>query len=206
MKKSQQKNKLFDRLVTVLLVVITMACFGVVLQTALTGDVTLFGHRIFYVTTGSMEPTIPVGSLLWVDVETQDYQVGDVITFTSKDSAIYGLPNTHRIVEVLDEGYRTQGDANSAPDLQIVASQDIIGEMDGQVTMLSSIGPLISFASTKWGFLLLILCPLLLATLACMREFLKVYQEEVRKAAQEQLQQIQTPPSQDELTDKEEKP
>ncbi|MEX2292938.1 MAG: signal peptidase I [Acidimicrobiales bacterium] len=76
-------------------------------------------YRTVSVLTGSMQPTMPPGSLLVVvPVEPASLAVGDVITFEAPtvDHPVV----THRIVQVLESGehpvIRTQGDANDAPD------------------------------------------------------------------------------------------
>lgn len=79
------------------------------------------------VLTGSMEPTIPVGSLIYIkEVQPENLQPGDVITYHLTDDTLV----THRVVEVnTQEQYViTQGDANSEPDGQIQFEQ-IKGKM-----------------------------------------------------------------------------
>ena len=103
----------------------------VLLTVALVG-VRIIGLQPFVVLSGSMEPTYPVGSLIYVkSVDYKQLQVGDAITYMiSQDTVV-----THRIIEVLaDEEdpdtvrYFTQGDANSAPDGTSVHYKNIIGK------------------------------------------------------------------------------
>lgn len=77
---------------------------------------TLFGYQIYEIQSGSMDPTLPVQSLILsqqVD-ENDTLKVGDVITFIHNDVTI-----THRIIDVRtdEQGvkYQTKGDnaANS---------------------------------------------------------------------------------------------
>lgn len=51
------------------------------------------------------------------------YRIGDVILFESGSSTV-----THRIIEVTDNGYRTQGDANNVPDGEI-RREAVIGKV-----------------------------------------------------------------------------
>jgi signal peptidase len=73
----------------------------------------------FIVTSASMTPTIPVGSVVVVDpTAAQTMQVGDIGTFVAPES---GLRVTHRIVEVQGGAgsarvYLTKGDAVRNPD------------------------------------------------------------------------------------------
>lgn len=112
-------------IITTLLVIL-----AVLLAVALTG-VRLIGFQVFTVLSGSMEPTYPTGSLIYV--KTVDYRQlssGDVITFMLDESTVA----THRIVEVVpDENdpsvlrYRTKGDANDAVDGSLVHYKNVIG-------------------------------------------------------------------------------
>ena len=103
----------------------------VLLAVALVG-VRIVGLQPYVVLSGSMEPTYPVGSLIYV--KSTDYKqltVGDPITFLVSEDTVA----THRIIEVLpDEDdpntirYFTQGDANDAPDGSSVHYKNIIGK------------------------------------------------------------------------------
>jgi signal peptidase I len=83
---------------------------------------TLLGLQRYVIVSGSMVPTISVGSVVYDEVvPVEDLEVGDIITFVPPSE--YGIddPVTHRIVEIGtgDNGettFRTQGDANAAPD------------------------------------------------------------------------------------------
>ena len=103
----------------------------VLLAVALVG-VRLFGLSVYAVLSGSMEPTYPVGSLLYVkEVDHRSLQVGDPITYMLDEDTVV----THRIIEVLPDEtdpqtvrYFTQGDANDIPDGSSVHYKNIIGK------------------------------------------------------------------------------
>jgi signal peptidase len=77
------------------------------------------GYKPVAVYSGSMRPTLGVGSLA-VDrvVSAQTVRVGDVITFN--DPYVRGRLVTHRVVQIVPTkhglAYRTKGDANAARD------------------------------------------------------------------------------------------
>jgi signal peptidase I len=77
------------------------------------------GYKPVAVYSGSMRPTLGVGSLA-VDrvVAARTVRVGDVITFN--DPYVRGRLVTHRVVEIVPTkhglAYRTKGDANAARD------------------------------------------------------------------------------------------
>ena len=65
----------------------------------------VFGKSIMQVVSGSMEPTIYPGDYILVEkVSYDELEEGDIITFYSSDSSILGMPNTHRIAEINEDG------------------------------------------------------------------------------------------------------
>lgn len=117
-------KKLWNWMTTVLV------CAVVILALLLVG-VRLVGFQVFTVLSGSMEPTYHVGSLIYVkDVDPFELESGDVITFMLSEETIA----THRIIEVVPDEvdasvvrFRTQGDANEAPDGSLVHYKNVIG-------------------------------------------------------------------------------
>lgn len=92
----------------------------------------LAGFRTFTVMSGSMEPDLPVGAMIYVrPVDYRDLKVGDVISYVANDDKTVV---THRIVEIeVDESdstvwrFRTQGDANNSPDAKLVHYKNVLG-------------------------------------------------------------------------------
>jgi signal peptidase len=80
-------------------------------------------YQVCSVLSGSMEPTLPVGSIvILAKTEGSQLNVGDIITFSYPNH-----PNqlvTHRIYQVKQgtagPGFVTKGDANNAPDNWVV--------------------------------------------------------------------------------------
>ena len=91
------------------------------------------GYSIMKIISGSMEDEIPEGSYILIrEIDPAEVGEGDIITFYSSDYMIYGLPNTHRVVEppiVTDEGieFVTKGDANPINDKVTAKGEDLIG-------------------------------------------------------------------------------
>ena len=71
--------------------------------------------RLVSVVSGSLEPTIPTGSLCIVNIRRpyEKVEVGDVIVYVRKYD---GLRIIHRVIEVTDEGLVTKGDHNQISD------------------------------------------------------------------------------------------
>lgn len=88
----------------------------------------LLGYQSLAVLSGSMEPEIPVGSLVLAkEVDVTELESGDVITYRLTGNTLV----THRIVEKNAEEAQliTKGDANDAPDAAPVAFGNVIGEV-----------------------------------------------------------------------------
>jgi signal peptidase len=117
------------------------------------------GMNFFTIYGGSMMPTIPIGSVVAVkSVEASAIKVGDTVAFrtgTEGDKVV-----THRVVEVSNDSgalsFRTSGDANANPDANVVLAENVVGKVWFHVPFL---GYLSFFATTKLGFILLIVVP-----------------------------------------------
>ena len=136
-------------LLTVLLALIAVFNVACYVKQKKTGDCcpTVLGLGMAVVMTGSMEDSISVNDLV-VIYQTNDYHVGDVITFQGNS-----YPITHRIVSIQsDENgnqcYTTRGDANNTDDDEISADK-IIGEV---VLVIPRLGTLQAFMQTPKGF------------------------------------------------------
>lgn len=87
----------------------------------------IFGINNKVVVSGSMEPNIHVGSLIYIrNVNFDNLKVGDVITYSLGDSTI-----THRIISIDYDSLTciTKGDANESIDLSAVTSSQIVGKV-----------------------------------------------------------------------------
>ena len=90
------------------------------------------GFRAFTVMSGSMTPVLPVGSLIYVKpTDPATLKSGDIISFVANAEKTIV---THRIVSVVPDTtdpsilrFKTQGDANSTPDTNLVHSNNVLG-------------------------------------------------------------------------------
>lgn len=104
----------------------------VVVFAILIAGVRLFGIQVFTVLSGSMEPEIKTGSLIYVkDIEPEELKSGDIITFMLSEETTA----THRIIEIIPDDedpdvirFRTKGDANDNPDASLVHCDNVIGK------------------------------------------------------------------------------
>ena len=102
-----------------------------------------FGYMPFAVLSGSMEPELPVGSMVFVrQVEPTDIAVGDNATFYRSDGAVV----THQVYEVdpVAQMIGTQGIANKNADGSIMH--------DAEQTPFSRVIGTVSFCVPYLGF------------------------------------------------------
>ncbi len=120
----------------------------------------VLGIRPAVVLSGSMEPVIQTGDLIFLhEIDAAELGEGDVICYLSSGKAI-----THRIVGVTSDGegerrFITQGDANNAEDRLAVTAGQIQGIWRGG--RIGGLGSLVLFMQTTTGMILFIICPLL---------------------------------------------
>ena len=106
----------------------------------------IFGYQIYSVISGSMEPEIPVHSVIYVEeAAPEEIAAGDIIAFQSGDSII-----THRVVEnhVVEGTFTTKGDANAQKDMEDVR----YGQLSGRVARhYPLIGGVMTLYTSKIG-------------------------------------------------------
>ena len=83
----------------------------------------ILGYNYKTVLTGSMEPAIPVGSIV-ITKEQSSYEIEDIISFQEEGAII-----THRIISIDRERYITKGDANNVADTEKVQQKQILGKV-----------------------------------------------------------------------------
>ena len=142
----KKAGKIFSRIMAVISVVIFifgLTIFVSVLRASAGKAPSVFGFSVLQVTSGSMEPEIPVGGIVIVrKVKPDSLKVGDVISFYSNDVDISGKVNTHSIIEIKqsesgEKIFRTKGDANEYADTAAVFEIDLVGKM---IMNLGSVG------------------------------------------------------------------
>ena len=87
----------------------------------------LLGYEVYTVVSESMEPALPVGSLVYAKSEDPaDLLPGDIAVFFRNGSEV-----THRVVEnrVQERELITKGDANEQEDIMPVPYGDVIGRV-----------------------------------------------------------------------------
>ena len=156
---------------------VTVVAFLLFLVVALFG-VRFLGIQVYTVLSGSMEPSYPVGSVIYVkDFDPDALWVGDVVTFEVENDLVV----THRIVSVettKDDPdtlyYRTKGDANDCEDAGLLTEDHIIGK---PFFMIPKIGFIADFMHSNFGRMISIVLVALVILLTVLAEHLKDSEE-----------------------------
>ena len=126
-------GKLISAIGTIILIAAIIACLGL--------SVPRFaGIEQYVVISGSMEPAIPVGSMVYsAQTDPSTLEAGDIIVFYSNEAG--STPVTHRVVEnhVADGEIITKGDANAQNDMSPVIYANVLGKLVLHVPMLGYI-------------------------------------------------------------------
>ncbi|MBR3345342.1 MAG: signal peptidase I [Solobacterium sp.] len=124
----------------------------------------LFGYDMYNVVSGSMEPAIPTGSMIFVKpAEAKNIAEGEVIAFYSGGSVV-----VHRVTNnnTVEGKISTKGDANADEDFNSVLYKEVIGVVKYHVPYLGDVSSNLTSAFGKVYLLALIILGLLFHLLA----------------------------------------
>ena len=131
----------------------------------------LAGIKTFVVISGSMEPAIPVGSMVYSkEVDPKTLETGDVIVFYSSNDVQGGagagdvIPVTHRVVlnDTTNGEITTKGDANEKNDISKVAYLNVEGKVIFHIPQLGYMAAPLASVTGKIALALIILAGYLL--------------------------------------------
>ena len=188
----ETKTKTGGIVSAVILVLAVVLAMVVCIQVLTRGYVTIAGNSLFRVVTGSMEPTMPVGSILICrDTPIDDIREGDIVCFRSMGSAGVGKIITHRVVAVLQNGdgdtlLETRGGANLSADGNYVQADNLIGRVVWYAGQESKV---LTFITSRFGFLSCIAIPILLVSTLILSESVRSIHKDLQEAM-EILEQI----------------
>jgi len=161
-KRPEKKGgKFFPALCNVIGTLLLLLVIAVSLPLALPR---FLGVEAYHVETGSMEPAIPAGSLVYVDpVSPETLEPGDVVAFYSKDTVI-----THRVVEnhYFYSELITKGDANEKEDIKPVRYDEVIGRVTVHFPVIGRFLSVYALPVSKIYLLCLAACGVMLNVLA----------------------------------------
>lgn len=127
---------------TILILLVIVLCSMLVLPG-------IFGYHMYHVLSGSMEPEMPVGSLVYVQESVpEEVEAEDIIAFygSLEDEGII----THRVVEnkIVTGTFRTKGDANEKEDPMPVPYDNYIGKV---VFIIPWLGKVLTCMTSLYG-------------------------------------------------------
>ena len=182
--------------VVVWLIVVLAVCmmiFTVVsVNTFDRNDRSLFGYKAFIVLSDSMSKTdFNAGDLVFVkQVDPATLNEGDIIAYTSQNTANYGETVTHKIRTLTkdangDPGFITYGTTTDTDDEVIVTYPYILGKYQGRIPKA---GTFFNFLKTTPGYVVCILVPFLLLILIQGLNSIKLFRR-YRKERMEEMEE-----------------
>ena len=83
----------------------------------------LWGKRTLVIISGSMEPILKVGGILYYEkINLDDFKKDDILVYQLNEHIV-----SHRIVNINEYGFETKGDNNNSNDSYIVDKNNVIG-------------------------------------------------------------------------------
>ncbi len=160
-KKRKRGRKMLAAICNILGIGILLVCIAIALPLSLPR---FMGYQAYHITSGSMEPEIPVGSVIYVKYEDPEFvPEGAVIAFFSNNTIV-----AHRVREnrVLEGVFITRGDANNMDDPEEVRYRDLIGVVKLHIPILGSYLAVFSSLAGKIYVLVFALCGIMFNLLA----------------------------------------
>ena len=122
--------KCFRTVGTILIIIVILLCVPLVLPKML-------GYQVCEVVTGSMEPELQVGSVVYIQkCDANQIKVGDIISFyvgIDEENII-----SHRVVEIKEnQTFVTKGDSNNYNDDSVVDATHMIGKVKFKINNIS---------------------------------------------------------------------
>ena len=120
-------GRLLNAIGVIIMVIVVAACLSLVIPR-------IAGYDTYVVVSGSMEPAIPVGSIVYSEeVDPALLLPGDVIVFV--DESRGPTPITHRVVvnNTDTQTIITKGDANQHRDVNPVTYDNVVGRVKAHV-------------------------------------------------------------------------
>lgn len=155
----------------------------------------IFGYKALIVRSDSMSATdFNAGDLILIkEVDPSTLAVGDIIAFTSQDSANFGETVTHKIRSLTtqngEKGFITYGTTTNVDDAAVVTYPYVLGKY---THCIPNVGTFFNFLKTTQGYILFILIPFLLLIgwqgISCVQLFRQYKKEQMAEINAEKAQ------------------
>lgn len=155
-------NKYFKttfKIVEAIIVILMVLYLTFVVVQRITGNKSILGYRVFTVATGSMIPEYNIDDVLLVkEVDRNQLQVGDDITYLGNKFDVNGRIITHRIIEINEETNEiTTKGINSKTEDPTIDDNQIYGKVIGKIPVITTINHVVK---NQYGFFFLIFLPI----------------------------------------------
>lgn len=173
---------ILDKILFFLLLSIIVFSTFILLQSKITGrSPSINGYKLYVVDSGSMTPTLKVGTLIVVK-ESQDTEIniGDIITYHGADTSVV----THRVLEIDTENgtwFITKGDANETEDPMPVESNKLIGKVTFSIPY---VGFILQLVRSKFGIIGIII----LVLIAIITQYIKPKNDQKQNTNDEEVE------------------
>ena len=194
--------RIISNTVSTLILIVSIILCAVVVISAKSGSgaPNFGGYSFLAVRSNSMEDEFYVGDLIVIRRfnAAHQYKVGDIISFMATDLAGDRFINTHRIIEVVENGgvsYVTKGDNAEKPDSKRVnpSKTRILGQYTGK--RIAGLGKVLDFAGTSKGILFTVVIPAALIVIWQLLNYLLSLSEQgLQPVPQTQTAAAQTAP------------
>lgn len=145
MKRRKRLSGIFYAVGSIMMFLVVALCLPLTLPR-------LLGYEAYAIVSGSMEPQIPVGSLVYAKaLAPEEIEVGDIIVFYGGRAG--EAVTTHRVVENRNAGkeFITRGDANAGDDMEARPYANLIGRVEYTLPYFGRLSLMMSMASGKAG-------------------------------------------------------
>lgn len=135
------------------------------------------GINPYIILSGSMEPTIETGSVVFINTKDKDIHKDDIICFHIGEEG-KEVTVTHRAVEVEDGVITTKGDNNEMIDANQLTEKNIVGKY---MTHIPKVGYLMSKINQKQKIAIIIALFAANGVCFCLENFLEEDEEDEEK-------------------------
>ena len=160
--KKKKRQDIINNVITGILLILIIVCAYFFYQKFIQKEnpINLFGYKSFVILTGSMEPNLKPGDMIFAkNAIKENLKVGDVITFRQNGTS---STTTHRIIDIIEEDgktyFKTKGDNNNSEDNDLVPYEDIVGTM---IFRISKVGKILMGITSTGGIALILIILLL---------------------------------------------
>lgn len=192
---------IINYMVSILLVSSLIFCVQVMWQVSQQGYVSILDTSVFRVVTGSMEPTLPVGTIILSrETSIEEIQEEDIICFRSLQDYLDDAIITHRVVAI-DQNEAgeielfTKGDANTVTDGYLVTSENLVGKLIWNSEEDDIVSSVMGGVSNPMGLISLIILPCMLVSSWVMGDAVKSIRKELAHLKELERAQAENIPS-----------